>query len=174
VETPPAGEEGALEREAPVEARPRVALAGVPEGLGVVEGDEEGAADWLSAADTRDPVAWLEGFDASPAAGTPERRAALLELIGRLNERYIEDPRMLANRTVQLQGMLAEVGVTEDMHVLLRGFADQTQGVSAPSFGEMVGFYVNLRAGGASHAEAMQALGTGEAPAPGGQGQPAG
>ncbi len=161
VDAPPTDADGPVARAEPVEARPQAVYAEIPK---LDFSDEEGNL-WLSAIDTRDPLAWLETFDASPEAGTAERRAERFDLIARLNERYIEDPRMLANRTVQLQTMLGEVGVQEDMHVLLRGFAGRTQGVSAPSFGEIVSFYVTLRAGGASHEEALEQLAKDQPPA---------
>jgi len=151
---PPPVEGGPILREAPVKAQPQVAEAEVP----------EGAQDrWLSWKDTRNPVTWLESFDDSPEAGSPERRTALFELIGQLDERYLEDPRMLANRTVQLRNMLDGIGVREDMHVLLRGFADLTRGVEGreDQFGEKVAFYVRLREAGASHEQALAQIETG-------------
>lgn len=156
--SPPAEEGGPLTREVPVEAKPRLTEAEVP----------EGAEDrWLSWKDARDPIAWLESFDDSPAAGSPERRATLLDLIGQLDERYLEDPRMLANRTVQLRNMLEGIGVREDMLELLRGFAGLTRGVEGreDQFGEKVAFYVRLREGGASHQEALVQIETGRSAA---------
>jgi len=118
-EAPEAGASGPVERQAVVVATPQVARAEVP-----------GAREdrWLTFKDTRDPIAWLASFDDAPEAGEEARRNALRDVIAELDARYLEDPRMLANRTVQLRNMLGESGLDEDMLQLLQGFASLTRG----------------------------------------------
>jgi Fe-S-cluster formation regulator IscX/YfhJ len=151
---PDSADDGPIEGRSAVVAQPRLQLAETP--------DEEDVQQdrWLTFKDTRDPVLWLSGFDDSPEASTPARREALLEVIGQLDERYLEDPRMLANRTVQLRNMLAEIGVHQDLLELLRGFAALTQGEEGreDQFGEKVAFYVRLRSEGAQHDEAVHII----------------
>jgi hypothetical protein len=150
-QTPPSGAGGPVDRQAEVLARPQPLKAEVPDAV---------EDRWLTWKDTRDPIAWLAGFDDAADAGSPQRYEALIQVIGELDARYLEDPRMLANRTVQLRNMLTEIGVREDMLGLLRGFATLTRGAEGreDQFGEKVAFYVRLRGSGATHLVALQRI----------------
>lgn len=75
------------------------------------------------------------------------------------NALYRESERMIANRAVQLEGMLAGIGIKETAAVILddltavAGEVGQTEG-----FGAVSQHYYNLRASSNSRGEALAAL----------------
>lgn len=115
---------------------------------------------WLEISTPISPERWLasRGGPALIDSTDPEvvRIAALLEQAHRL---YRESPRMIANRAVQVEGMLAEektttsaVAVLEDL-AGLAGEAGQTEG-----FGAISQHYVILHRSGLSRAAAVATL----------------
>lgn len=115
------------------------------------------ARDWLERADPMPPEIWLAGRSVPPA--DPTRMAVLLREADGL---FDEAPRMLANRTAQLQRMLAEKAVTESPQDLLEGFIrlaredGRTHG--RPGFSDLCQHYYNLRESGLDRAAALEAL----------------
>jgi hypothetical protein len=80
--------------------------------------------------------------------------------LARAAEGFIEDPRMIANRTVQLGQMLAETGKSESYGDLLDGFGQiaAKRGRHKSLYGEMCQHYVNIRNRGLGHEAALSEL----------------
>ncbi len=77
---------------------------------------------WLTHSDGTDPGRWLAGREAGRplALDTPQVQAMRASL-ARAAEGFVEDRRMIANRTVQLGQMLGEVGKGEAYGTILDG-----------------------------------------------------
>ena len=160
-EPPPAS--GPVDSQTPIAAEPGDVVK-------VFEMDESKASvakdgAWIGFRADADPIAWLDAQDQkgqapSSADTATARRSALTDVIARLDERYLEDPRMLANRTAQLMRMLHELGAKEELMTLLRDFSELTTGEEGreDQFGEKCAHYFNLRRAGASHVDAIAEL----------------
>lgn len=151
---------------APAQARPSQARPSHERPAPANPSQSRPTRDWLERADAVPPEVWLAAHTTPPADAA--RLAALLKEADVL---FDETPRMLANRTAQLQRMLAEAAMAEAPQDLLEGFirvartggrADaQTLGRQRPGrlgFGDLCQHYFNLRAQGLSHAAALEAL----------------
>lgn len=117
-------------------------------------------APWLSPTDGTDPARWLAARESgSPTPGADSREAHLRRSLARAKTSFIEDPRMIANRTVQLAQMLAESGKPES-------YADLVDGLEAVAaatrrkqlYGEMCQHYYNTRQQGADRTAALATL----------------
>lgn len=129
------------------------------------EGDLPG---WLTPTDGTDPARWLAGREAGhPLPDDAPEVAAMRASLKTARTAFVEDPRMMANRTVQLGQMLAEIGKTESYRSLIDGLG----GIALPRgrhkslYGEMVQHYYNARAQGADHDGALAQLASREKPA---------
>ncbi|MCJ2059882.1 MxaH protein [Methylobacterium sp. J-048] len=116
---------------------------------------------WLSPTDGTDPARWLAGREVGhplPAGTEPVR--TMQEALTEAKAGFIEDPRMIANRTAQLGLMLAEIGRTERYARLLTGFSTVAarRGRHKSLYGEMCQHYFNTRARGVDHAAALALL----------------
>lgn len=105
---------------------------------------------WLDSTDAIRPEVWLasrlSNRAASEATPSLEQLAALLEAASR---QFHDPPRMIANRAVQLEGMLAELGGTEQAPELIEILARVIDGSDArEGFGAVCQHYYNLRASG--------------------------
>ncbi|WP_244476578.1 MULTISPECIES: hypothetical protein [unclassified Methylobacterium] len=115
---------------------------------------------WLSPTDAMEPARWL----ASRELGRPVPEVGsgadhLRHSLARAKDAFIEDPRMVANRTVQLGQMLVEAGTPEPYADLLDGL----EAVAAVTtrkqlYGEMCQQYYNTRRQGADRATALARL----------------
>lgn len=111
---------------------------------------------WLDVGDRTPPALWLAsreaGEDVAPSA--PEV-AELRALLARAGGRYSETPRMIANRAVQLEGMLAERGIEETARHVIEGFVAVGRTDAPRGFGETAQHYFNIRTTGLSREEAL-------------------
>lgn len=119
---------------------------------GVDDGGET-SGPWLSRGDETPPAAWLAARSDPP--GDPARLAALL---GAADARFDETPRMLANRTVQLQAMLAGIAIQETPAALLEGFVHLGTGPAHIGYSDLCQHYFNLRASGLDRTAALATL----------------
>jgi hypothetical protein len=126
----------------------------------VATSSDAAVAPWLSTTDATEPARWLAAREGGgPAPGTDSREAHLRRSLARAKTSFIEDPRMIANRTVQLAQMLAESGKREPYADLLDGL----EAVAAATrrkqlYGEMCQHYYNTRQQGADRAAALATL----------------
>lgn len=118
------------------------------------------AKDFLSIFDSVPPEHWLAVREAGRAlpVDAPQviRFGAMLD---GLVDKYDEDRRMLANRTVQLQQMLAEKDQHEPLSVLLAAMDKLYDGRAGKRmYGELCQHYFNIRGPGRSHDETLAML----------------
>jgi hypothetical protein len=159
-----------------VAACDRPTESGSEEGQAVVARTSESELPaWLSPTDGTDLARWLASREAGhPVPPGSESVRALQDALAEARTGFIEDPRMIANRTAQLGQMLAEIGKTERYALLMAGFSTVAarRGRHKSLYGEMCQHYFNTRARGIDHAAALAlladrfapGLGPGEAP----------
>lgn len=114
---------------------------------------------WLSPTDRTEPAVWLARHAAGGQPVDPSALVALRASLAEARGRFVEDPRMVANRTMQLEAMLAEIRVAESPAALIADLA----GVAAASgrrqlYGEMCQHYVTVRRDGLSREAALARL----------------
>lgn len=124
-------------------------------------------ADWLEVGDRTRPEAWL----AARSGGSPEERAQrearFLILIGIASQTYLENPRMVANRIVQLGAMLEEAGKPESYEELIEGFLSIPRANSAGGeriLSDLAAHYSNLRRSGRDREASLTELRAGMPP----------
>jgi len=115
---------------------------------------------WLQSSDDIAPEVWLVArmtrMEVSSEDPEVARVAALLDAAG---HRFRESPRMIANRAVQLQEMLAEAGIMEEAPKLVEDMSFIVDGASgAEGFGALCQHYYNLRSTGLRRDAALAAL----------------
>lgn len=116
---------------------------------------------WLDVNDATPPEIWLASREAkadlSPSAPQVE---SFRDLIARAGRRYVETPRMIANRAVQLEQMLAARGIEESARLGIEGLIGlrEDQADRRSSFGEAVQHYFNIRAAAVSREDALRSL----------------
>lgn len=114
---------------------------------------------WLSPTDRTEPAVWLARHAAGGQSVDPSALVALRASLAEARGRFVEDPRMVANRTMQLEAMLAEIRIAEGPAALIADLA----GVAAASgrrqlYGEMCQHYVTVRRDGLSREAALARL----------------
>jgi hypothetical protein len=115
---------------------------------------------WLDVNDPTLPEVWLASREAKAdlPASAPQVEA-FHDLIGRASRRYVETPRMIANRAVQLEEMLAARGIDENARLALEGLIGvRDDNGDRRSFGEAVQHYFNVRATAISRDQALRSL----------------
>ncbi|KQP56338.1 hypothetical protein [Methylobacterium sp. Leaf108] len=117
-------------------------------------------APWLLATDPMEPARWLASRELGrPAPETGAQADHLRHSLARAKEAFIEDPRMVANRTVQLGQMLAEAGKAEPYADLLDGLEEVAAATARKQlYGEMCQHYFNTRQQGLDRAAALAKL----------------
>lgn len=119
-----------------------------------------GTSDWLMPQDDVQPEDWLiaheakHGFAMSSIRDPREVRRALNEA----SEKFHDSPRMIANRAVQLEGMLKEEGGDETAIVLISGLNGAVSANRIESFGAAGQQYYNMRKAGFTGEQALDAL----------------
>ena len=124
------------------------------------DGEALNALEWLKQTDAAAPEHWLASREAGrgldmydPSVGDMRR---VLETAAM---RFRDHPRMIANRAVQLEGMLKEKGIEESAPRLIAQLSQvpgQTRYVE--SFAALTQQYFNLRMEGRTRAEAIDLL----------------
>lgn len=121
--------------------------------------DEVSRKTWLQPTDGTPPDLWLASREAgrdlppdAPAVGDWRRRLADAD------GRFGETDRMIANRAVQLQAMLGEIGIAESPQEIIAGFSGLTGEGARAGFSDLCQHYYNLRAQGLSREASFAAL----------------
>lgn len=120
---------------------------------------------WLTHGDGTDPGRWLAGREAGrPLALDAPQVQAMRGSLARAAQGFVEDRRMIANRTVQLGQMLGEVGKGEAYGTILDGLGRvaAARGRHKSLYGEMCQHYFNIRTRGVEHAAALAELSANE------------
>ncbi|KAB1074457.1 hypothetical protein [Methylobacterium planeticum] len=117
-------------------------------------------ATWLAPTDAIDTARWLASREADHLVGADDPTAARLHrVLARAKPYFIEDPRMIANRTAQLGQMLAETGQRESYGDLIESLtAIAAAGRGKQLYGEMCQHYLNTRNAGSDRAAARARL----------------
>lgn len=114
---------------------------------------------WLEPSDSTDPAVWLASREAGSdvATGTPAV-ADWDAMLKAADVRFGETDRMIANRAVQLEVMLGEIGVRESVREILDEFMPMSSPGSRRGFSDLCQHYFNLRKQGLPRGEALAAL----------------
>ncbi len=144
-------------------------LAGCGNGQPEGRSDESGAVtygppannlNWLRHGDRSDPALWLaekEAHDSTPPS--PNAIARVRNALANANDRFLETPRMIANRTAQLSDMLALDRQEESYVDLIESLTKIVEGSKGKQkYGDLCQHYYNLRHNGTDKAAALAAL----------------
>ncbi|GLK80196.1 hypothetical protein [Methylopila turkensis] len=116
---------------------------------------------WLELKDKVSPALWLASREAGRDLDERAPEVARIRAsIATADARFTEGPRMIANRAVQVQEMLAENGVREAPSVVIESLASlatEADGERA-GFGETCQHYVTSRISGLSREDTLAAL----------------
>ena len=117
-------------------------------------------AEWLQPKDPMDTGRWLASREAGRLLPNDDAASAQMRRsLGRAQSFFIEDSRMIANRTVQLGDMLGQAGKGERYETLIEGLTRVAQGARGRQlYGEMVQHYYNTRQQGADRSTALAKL----------------
>ena len=116
---------------------------------------------WLAPTDGTDPARWLAAREAGhPLPSQDEAVRAMQATLAEARTGFVEDPRMIANRTAQLGQMLTEIGKPEPYRRLLAGLGRVAaeRGRHKSLYGEMCQHYYNSRMQGIDHDAAIARL----------------
>ena len=115
--------------------------------------------NWIDVKDGVSPAVWLASREAGRDVAANDPAAdSFRALLQEADVRFSEGPRMIANRAVQVQAMLAERGVTESPREVIEGLVSVGQIGERSGFGETCQHYVNARAANGSRSAALDAL----------------
>ncbi len=116
--------------------------------------------DWLTRLTKVEPHRWLASHQAGhPLQDGDKRIAEMQRQLATAATRFDETPRMIANRAVQLEGMLREIGIRETPAQLINDLLSTTAGSEhKQSFGTLVQHYFNLRRLGQTKKAALTSL----------------
>ncbi|WP_439502995.1 hypothetical protein [Methylophaga sp.] len=116
--------------------------------------------EMLSVADPTPPEQWLLSlYQAKPDADNTRDSNYYQKLLFSIKPYVHEQPRVIANRTVQTTRQLQEMGIEANEDQILEDFADQFQTVNGRYvYGELCANYSNLRQQNLTHQQAMQKL----------------
>jgi hypothetical protein len=114
---------------------------------------------WLDIKDKISPAVWLASREASRDVSPDDPAARTLrELLGEADRRFSEGPRMIANRAVQVEAMLAEQGVREAPRQVIEGLVSIAETDERAGFGETCQHYVNARVAAPTREAALELL----------------
>ncbi|HTV31634.1 MAG TPA: MxaH protein [Methylocella sp.] len=115
--------------------------------------------NWLGVEDRTDPALWLAGKENTARSPIAEAITQIRNALEDAGDRFLETPRMIANRTAQLSDMLARNGQSESYVDLIESFARIAEGSKEKlEYGDLCQFYYNLRHKGADKASALAVI----------------
>lgn len=114
---------------------------------------------WIDVDDKMSPALWLASREAGRDLPADDPAVASFRaLLHEADIRFSEASRMVANRAVQVQGMLAERGVKETPREVIEGLVSIGEIGERAGFGETCQHYVNARVTSPDRAAALAAL----------------
>jgi hypothetical protein len=110
--------------------------------------------------DPTPPELWLASREAkSDLLLSAPQVEVFRDLLAQAGRRYVETPRMIANRAVQLEEMLAARGIQENARLAIEGLiAIREDDGDRRSFGEAVQHYFNIRTTAVSREQTLRSL----------------
>lgn len=117
-------------------------------------------AKWLEPSSEISPAQWLASRgEASPRSLHDSEVQRIAALLTEAHKRYRESERMIANRSVQVEGMLQQIGYKETAIDILEDLSDIASEVGqTEGYGSISQYYFNLRASQTSRADALTTL----------------
>ncbi len=117
-------------------------------------------ATWLQPTDPMETGRWLASREVGRVLPSDDAASAQMRRsLGRAQSFFIEDTRMIANRTVQLNEMLGQAGKSERYEALIEGLTRVAQAARGRQlYGEMCQHYFNTRQQGADRDKALALL----------------
>ncbi|WP_245258579.1 hypothetical protein [Methylopila sp. M107] len=117
------------------------------------------ARGWIDHSDKISPAVWLASREAGRDVAPDDPAAQSMRgLLDDADARFTEGPRMIANRAVQVESMLAERGVKETPRDVIEALVSIAPVGERAGFGETCQHYVNARAATETRVAALQAL----------------
>lgn len=115
---------------------------------------------WLDIRDAMEPALWLRSREMGrPVLATDPEVDRLRRALRQAAERFIEEPRMIANRTAQTGDLLAEAGDREQAVDILTGMIDVADATRHKQiYGALCQHYLNLRKSGMDRSAALARL----------------
>lgn len=118
----------------------------------------EGVPLWLEAHHEINPADWLIIRSQVALEGEITSQPHRVNLLKKASQHFPESPRMIANRAVQLEDMLREIGIEESAVSLIDNFTHlPTQG-TPHNFSAYCQYYFNIRARGYPQGYALTEL----------------
>lgn len=121
----------------------------------------QATGDWLTVNDKTPPARWLMAHRLDGHHSNDNQETLIGQLLTDASRRFQENPRMIANRALQLQSMLAGAGMTEDAVELIRRFLTLPERPELRGFSANCQHYFNLRQQGHDPDTALAALADG-------------
>lgn len=131
-------------------------------------------AEWLTPTDPIDTGRWLASRETGRLIPNDDPASAQMRRsLGRAQGYFVEDTRMIANRTDQLGRMLAEQGSNERYEALIEGLVSVArQAQRKLLYGEICQHYYNTRRQGAGHGATLERLSERYGSQPSGEARP--
>jgi hypothetical protein len=120
--------------------------------------NNEEIPQWLEAHHEIDPADWLIIRSQAALAGEVTSHEHRQNLLKRASEHFRESPRMIANRAVQLEDMLLEIGIEESAVSLIDHFTHLPTVGTPHNFSAYCQYYFNIRAKGYPQGYALTEL----------------
>lgn len=114
--------------------------------------------DWLEWHHDMDAAVWLVKHEEQIQKEEPAERLEYAHLLDSLSERFRENRRMIANRTVDMQAQLASADIHESAYKIMQGIHSIPLNVESASYGEQCMRYRQARLQGRSHDAAIAKL----------------
>ncbi|TWB23382.1 hypothetical protein FBZ89_102135 [Nitrospirillum amazonense] len=131
-----------------------------PTGKVVARQGNEKLPAWLDVNETMEPALWLRRREVGrPVLATDPEVDRLRRALRQAAERFIEEPRMIANRTAQISDALMEMGQPELAVDILVGMIDVADATAHKQiYGALCQHYLNLRKSGMERSAALARL----------------
>ncbi|MEC9314451.1 MAG: hypothetical protein VYB22_06160 [Pseudomonadota bacterium] len=120
--------------------------------------NNEEIPQWLEAHHEIDPADWMIIRSQAALAGEVTSHDHRQNLLKRASEHFRESPRMIANRAVQLEDMLLEIGIEESAVSLIDHFTHLPTVGTPHNFSAYCQYYFNIRAKGYPQGYALTEL----------------
>lgn len=114
--------------------------------------------EWLEAYHAIEPADWLIIRSQAALRGEVTSTSHRKELLLQAASHFRESPRMIANRAVQLEDMLMEIGVEESAVSLIDHFTHLPTKGTPHNFSAYCQYYFNIRAKGYAQGYALTEL----------------
>lgn len=120
--------------------------------------NEEEIPQWLESHHEVNPADWLIIRSQAALDGEVTSQSHRVNLLNEASHHFRESPRMIANRAVQLEDMLMEIGIEESAVSLIDNFTHLPTEGTPHNFSAYCQYYFNIRAKGYPQGYALTEL----------------